>query len=112
MRRPLVRPEVLGFPRSRRPSRTAPAPAQVLTLQEQRAFLCGVRYSCWGWRRREPPRVRGVWPGLPSYAHALALAQAFYRGYDEATRARYQHACQWDMWPFGLGTPPQPGAQP
>lgn len=97
--RRLVPPALLGFGAPRRvralkghPTLTAD---QVLEREIERAFQCGARYSCNGWRRCEPPRMRGVLPGSAIFPLTLALTQAFHRGYEAATRARYAHAREW-----------------
>ena len=99
MRRRLIHPAVLGFgpPKRTRRRSSAPllAPLEQHVLDQERAFRCGARYSCNNWRRREPPRFRGLPPGHPGFPALLDLCRAFFRGYDAATAARYAHRRAW-----------------
>ena len=99
-RRPLIAPHLIGFktpPRLTRARRRALTDAELREAELGRAFLCGARYSCWGWKRRDPPRYRCGSRSGPDHDHLLACGQAFFRGYDAATRARYAWSRDWQV---------------
>lgn len=98
------RPSLLPRPvvKRRRPSRKRVE----LTAEQRhqralhRAWACGERYSRKGWRRRPPPRFRALGPRDDN---GVETARAFFRGYDQHTRAKYRRrardaALPWREW--------------
>ena len=75
-------------------------PEEMRQRQIARAWKCGARYSARRWKRQCPPRFgKPADFRNPEWAAQFEARQAFYRGYDGATRARIgRHGDGWNGW--------------